>query len=156
MDYPGLGVRHRRLTPHLFGFCICGAREYCAEQLAHGGASTSVLGYMGIATFWFKSFQTWQSEFLQSAGVVCQDLHLTAFLLVEGDLKGPEVGNPQAKSGAVCARAWPTSERRIVNAWRLVASGSASPSSRKRSVRHTNVRPRPLHPSYPLSLLAPC
>src|SRR5919108_1982194 len=56
----------------LFGMCfvfhaVSGVREYNAEQLPHGGAPTSVVGYMGPATFWIDSFQNWQSEFLSLA-----------------------------------------------------------------------------------------
>jgi hypothetical protein len=49
---------------------VSGAREYIPEQLAHGGTSTSVLGYMGTATFWFESLENWQSELLSLAVMI--------------------------------------------------------------------------------------
>lgn len=43
---------------------VGGQRAFNAEQLQHGGAPVSVLGYLASARFWFESFQNWQSEFL--------------------------------------------------------------------------------------------
>ena len=59
----------------LFGVCfvfhaVSGVHEYNAEQLAHGGIAVSVVGYIGTVTFWFESFQNWQSEFLSLAVMI--------------------------------------------------------------------------------------
>lgn len=43
---------------------VGGRLEYNEEQLQHGQATVSVLGYMGTTRFWFESLQNWQSEFL--------------------------------------------------------------------------------------------
>ena len=51
----------------LFSFWLHGVGgrlEYNEDQLEHGQATVSVLGYMGTSRFWFESFQNWQSEFL--------------------------------------------------------------------------------------------
>lgn len=60
-------------------FClhwISSARESCREQLLHGGTCTPTLAYFKSATFWFESFQNWQSEFLSIAVVVVFSIFL--------------------------------------------------------------------------------
>ena len=47
-----------------------GAREYSAEQVAHGQAGVNTWQFMERAEFWFQSFQNWQSEFLAVAAIV--------------------------------------------------------------------------------------
>ena len=84
----------------LFGVCfvlhaVSGAREYNAEQLAHGGASTSVLGYMGTATFWFESLENWQSEFLSLAVMIV----LAIFLRQRGSPESKPVDHPHWETG---------------------------------------------------------
>lgn len=44
-------------------------RQSCREQVLHGEACTTMLAHLQTSTFWFESFQNWQSEFL-SIGVV--------------------------------------------------------------------------------------
>jgi len=46
------------------GHAAGGAREYSAEQTAHGESGVSTAAYLRTAQFWFESFQNWQSEFL--------------------------------------------------------------------------------------------
>ena len=72
-----------------------GAREYNAEQLAHGGASTSAMDYMGTATFWFESLENWQSEFL-SLGVM---IVLAIFLRQRGSPESKPVDHPHWETG---------------------------------------------------------
>jgi hypothetical protein len=57
----------------VISFClhwISSARESCREQLLHGEICTPMLAHLKSATFWFESFQNWQSEFLSIAVVV--------------------------------------------------------------------------------------
>ena len=48
---------------------VTGVRQHNEELLAHGKAPVTTLAYFGSSTFWFESFQNWQSEFL-SVGVL--------------------------------------------------------------------------------------
>ena len=84
----------------LFGVCfalhaVSGVREYNAEQLAHGGAPASALGYMGTATFWFESLQNWQSEFLSLAVMIL----LAIFLRQRGSPESKPVDHPHGETG---------------------------------------------------------
>jgi succinate dehydrogenase hydrophobic anchor subunit len=47
-----------------------GAREYSAEQEAHGESRVSAVEYVQRSRFWFESFQNWQSEFLAVGSIV--------------------------------------------------------------------------------------
>jgi hypothetical protein len=83
-----------------FGLCLAlhamsGVREYNAEQLAHGGAPASTLGYMGTATFWFESLQNWQSEFLSLAVMIV----LAIFLRQRGSPESKPVDHPHWETG---------------------------------------------------------
>ena len=49
---------------------IGGHAHHNAEELAHGGAPVTFMEYVSSATFWFESFQNWQSEFLSLAAMV--------------------------------------------------------------------------------------
>ena len=46
---------------------IGGSMKYNENQLEHGNATVSVVGYVGTSQFWFESFQNWQSEFMSVA-----------------------------------------------------------------------------------------
>jgi hypothetical protein len=74
---------------------VGGVREYNAEQLAHGGASQSVVSYLGSSTFWFESLQNWQSEFL-SLGVM---IVLSVFLRQRGSPESKPVDHPHFETG---------------------------------------------------------
>jgi membrane protein implicated in regulation of membrane protease activity len=52
------------------------AREECNQQMLHGQACTGVLAHARSATFWFESFQNWQSEFLSIAVLVVFSIYL--------------------------------------------------------------------------------
>ena len=62
-----------------------GARDYNEEQVVHGGAVVSTLGYIATSRFWFESFQNWQSEFFSVAVLVLFSIWLR------------ERGSPQSK-----------------------------------------------------------
>ena len=72
-----------------------GAADYNSEQLAHGGATVSTLGYIGTARFWFESFQNWQSEFL-SVGVL---ILLSIYLRERGSPQSKPVAAAHADTG---------------------------------------------------------
>lgn len=76
---------------HAYG----GAREYTAEQLAHGEAGTTMLGYLGTARFWFESLQNWQSEFLSVAVLTL----LSIVLRQRGSPQSKPVASPHALTG---------------------------------------------------------
>jgi hypothetical protein len=72
-----------------------GVREYNADQLAHSGAPVSVVGYLGSSTFWFESFQNWQSEFLSLADMIV----LSVFLRQQGSPESKPVHHPHGETG---------------------------------------------------------
>ena len=76
---------------HLVG----SARENCREQSMHGQSCAGVLAHAGSASFWFESFQNWQSEFL-SIGVV---VVLSIFLREKGSPESKPVHAPHAATG---------------------------------------------------------
>lgn len=53
-----------------------GVVEYNEERMAHGIPPATVLGYVQSSTFWFESFQNWQSEFLSLAAMVIFSIYL--------------------------------------------------------------------------------
>ena len=69
-----------------------GAREYSAEQVAHGQEPVSTVGFVKTSTFWFQSFQNWQSEFVAVGSIVV----LTIFLR--------QRGSPESKPVAAAHR----------------------------------------------------
>ena len=76
---------------HAFG----GAREYSAEQVAHGQEPVSTVGFVKTSTFWFQSFQNWQSEFVAVGGIVV----LTIFLRQRGSPESKPVAAPHTETG---------------------------------------------------------
>lgn len=46
------------------------------EALAHGQPAVSLFTHLGDPTFWFESFQNWQSEFLSTAVLVVLSIFL--------------------------------------------------------------------------------
>ncbi|MDQ3897462.1 MAG: hypothetical protein M3326_09530 [Actinomycetota bacterium] len=72
-----------------------GAREYSAEQVAHGGASVGTLAYLKTSQFWFESFQNWQSEFL-AVGVL---VVLSIYLRQRGSPESKPVAASHAETG---------------------------------------------------------
>lgn len=57
---------------HAYG----GAKEYNQEQMEHGQPTVSAIEFAGTSTFWFQSFQNWQSEFLSIAAMVVFSIYL--------------------------------------------------------------------------------
>lgn len=74
---------------------VGGAREYSQEQLAHGGATVSTVGYLKTARFWFESFQNWQSEFLAVGSLVV----LSIFLRQRGSPESKPVATAHRETG---------------------------------------------------------
>lgn len=72
-----------------------GAREYSAEQLAHGGHGVGMLGYLKTSQFWFESFQNWQSEFLAVGTLVV----LSIYLRQKGSPESKPVAAAHAETG---------------------------------------------------------
>ena len=55
---------------------VGGAMLHNEEALAHGQPTESLWGYMTSSTFWFESFQNWQSEFLALLAMVVMSIYL--------------------------------------------------------------------------------
>jgi len=91
-----LWVYERSLTLALFALFFLsfalhaagGAREYSAEQMAHGGRAVGMSSYVKTSQFWFESFQNWQSEFLAVGALVVLAVVLR------------QRGSPESKPGA--------------------------------------------------------
>ncbi len=80
------------ITLHALG----GARVYSAEQIAHGEAPVSVSQFITTSTFWFQSFQNWQSEFLAVGGITV----LSIFLRQKGSPESKPVAAPHGETGS--------------------------------------------------------
>jgi hypothetical protein len=80
------------ITLHALG----GAREYSAEQVAHGGTPVSFGQFVTTSKFWFQSFQNWQSEFLAVGTIVV----LSIFLRQRGSPESKPVAAPHAQTGS--------------------------------------------------------
>ena len=74
---------------------ISGAAAYNEEQAEHGSEQLSTLEFMGTSTFWFESFQNWQSEFLSIAVLVV----LSIFLRQKGSPESKPVDVPYSETG---------------------------------------------------------
>jgi hypothetical protein len=67
-----------------------GAREFSAEQVAHGGDPVGTLRFITTSQFWFQSFQNWQSEFIAVLAIVV----LAIFLRQKGSPESKPVAAP--------------------------------------------------------------
>ena len=74
---------------------VAGAAAYNAEQAEHGAQYLTTLEFMETSTFWFQSFQNWQSEFL-SIGVLTV---LSIFLRQKGSPESKPVDSPYSETG---------------------------------------------------------
>jgi hypothetical protein len=74
---------------------VSGARAYNDEQILHGGARVTPLGYLATSRFWFESFQNWQSEFLAVGAMVV----LSIFLRQRGSPESKAVAEPHRSTG---------------------------------------------------------
>jgi hypothetical protein len=72
-----------------------GAREFSAEQVAHGQRPVSATEFVTTSTFWFQSFQNWQSEFVAVGSIVV----LTIFLRQRGSPESKAVAAPHDETG---------------------------------------------------------
>lgn len=84
----------------LFLFCFAmhawgGAHEYSQEQLSHGGSAVTTWQFMRTSSFWFQSFQNWQSEFLAVASLAV----LSVFLRQRGSPESKPVATPHHETG---------------------------------------------------------
>ena len=75
---------------------VTGAREYSAEQVAHGEAPVGTIDYLFRSQFWFESLQNWQSEFLAVGTLVI----LSVYLRQRGSPESKPVHQPHASTGA--------------------------------------------------------
>jgi hypothetical protein len=60
----------------VIGHAVGGWRAELEDAIAHGGAPLALSDYVRSATFWFESFQNWQSEFLSIAAMVWLSVYL--------------------------------------------------------------------------------
>ncbi|HJS52114.1 MAG TPA: DUF6766 family protein [Pyrinomonadaceae bacterium] len=72
-----------------------GVKYYNQEQAEHGAPAVTTLEYMSTSTFWFESFQNWQSEFLSIAVMVV----FTIFLRQIGSPESKPVDTPHGETG---------------------------------------------------------
>ncbi|HZB72754.1 MAG TPA: DUF6766 family protein [Acidimicrobiales bacterium] len=87
-----LGLFLLALTGHL----VTGTHAFNAEQLAHGEAQVSTLGYLMRSRFWFESLQNWQSEFLAVGTIVV----LSVYLRQRGSAESKPVHEAHHATGA--------------------------------------------------------
>jgi hypothetical protein len=73
-----------------------GHAEYNQQQLEHGEAPTSLVGFMTSSQFWFQSFQNWQSEFLAVFTLTV----LGIFLRQRGSPESKPVAAPHTETGS--------------------------------------------------------
>ena len=75
---------------------VGGVEEYNKGQREHGQpVETSTLAYMGTSSFWFESFQNWQSEFLSVGAMVV----FSIFLRQRGSPESKPVDSPHDETG---------------------------------------------------------
>jgi hypothetical protein len=72
-----------------------GLRKQNEEALMHGRPTETLGEYLGSATFWFQSFQNWQSEFLSVGAIVV----LSIFLRQKGSPESKPVAAPHLQTG---------------------------------------------------------
>lgn len=65
------------------------------DALMHGQPAQAALEYLSDPTFWFESFQNWQSEFLSTAVLVV----LSIFLRHRGSPESKPVAAPHSQTG---------------------------------------------------------
>jgi len=80
----------------LFLHALSGTAEYNSEAASHGEGPLSVLQFVRTSTFWFQSFQNWQSEFLAVASIVL----LTIVLRQRGSAESKPVAAPHHETGS--------------------------------------------------------
>ena len=78
------------------GHLVTGARAFNSEQVEHGEAAVSTVGYLFRSQFWFESLQNWQSEFLAVGTLVV----LSVYLRQRGSPESKPVHAAHASTGA--------------------------------------------------------
>jgi hypothetical protein len=73
-----------------------GASEYNANRKAHGERPVSVGTFVTTSTFWFQSFQNWQSEFLAVGSLVT----LSVYLRQRGSPESKPAAAPHDRTGS--------------------------------------------------------
>jgi hypothetical protein len=74
---------------------VCGLKRFNEDASDHGAATITLMDYFRSSTFWFESFQNWQSEFL-SIGVL---VVLSIFLRQKGSPESKAVHAPHSQTG---------------------------------------------------------
>ena len=74
---------------------ITGVTEYNAERLDHHVATVSWLDYLGSASFWERTLQNWQSEFLAVGSMAI----LAVYLRQRGSPESKPVGAAHHETG---------------------------------------------------------
>jgi hypothetical protein len=72
-----------------------GMVDYNEQQVQHGQAPVTYLGFFGTSEFWFQSMQNWQSEFM----VVCVILVASIYLRQRGSSQSKPVAAASAMTG---------------------------------------------------------
>ena len=81
----------------LFGHAWAGARKFNEEQSQHGSpVDLTAIEYMGTSSFWYESFQNWQSEFLAVLAIVV----LSIWLRQWGSPESKPVHAPHDETGS--------------------------------------------------------
>ena len=86
-------------TLFLFSFAlhaVGGQLAHNHEAAAHHRPPLSLWQFVGSSTFWFQSFQNWQSEFLSIAALIV----LSIFLRARGSAQSKPVHAAHAETGA--------------------------------------------------------
>jgi len=76
---------------HLYGSW----QEHNVEQLLNHQSKDTVFAYLAEPTFWFETFQNWQSEFLSVASIV----FFTIYLRQKGSPESKPVDAPHLETG---------------------------------------------------------
>jgi hypothetical protein len=74
---------------------LTGVVDYNADQLAHHAEPVSLWTYLGSASFWERTLENWQSEFLAVGSMAI----LTVYLRQRGSPESKPVGAPHAATG---------------------------------------------------------
>jgi hypothetical protein len=74
---------------------VTGLQKYNEEAALHAQPKLTLAGYVGSSTFWFESFQNWQSEFLSVGMIVV----LSIFLRQTGSPQSKPVQAPHSETG---------------------------------------------------------
>ncbi|WP_407429055.1 DUF6766 family protein [Arcticibacter sp.] len=76
---------------HLYGSW----QDFNVEQALERKGRVDIISYLGGSTFWFETFQNWQSEFLSVASIVI----LTIYLRQKGSPESKPVDAPHMETG---------------------------------------------------------